>query len=90
MKVANGTLNLDGTLKLRGGTRTALSSINPLPAAREIIVETDTGRIKVGDGIHQWNSLPYAGQNIESETWEFELEDGSVVTKQVAVWTSQV
>lgn len=86
--IQNGVLNLDGAIQLRGGTYENLAAANPLLAAREIMVETDTGKLKVGDGVNNWNDLEYAVGDIPSETWEFELEDGTTVTRQVSSWTS--
>ena len=48
-------------VQLRGGTHAALNKANPVPADREIMVEADTGKIKIGDGRTVWNSLPYSG-----------------------------
>ena len=59
--VESETLKLTGVIQLRGGTASVLSSVNPLPARREIMVEVDTGKVKVGDGISYWNDLPYVG-----------------------------
>jgi len=42
------------------GTAANLASVNPVLLAGEMILETDTGRIKFGDGTSTWNSLPYA------------------------------
>ena len=75
----------DGTVSLRGGTAEALSTENPYVARREIVVEVDTGKIKIGNGTNQYNSLPYSGG--AAETWTFEMEDGTTVTKQVCAWT---
>lgn len=43
----------------RGDTATNWASINPVLALRELGIETDTRRIKVGDGTTAWNALPY-------------------------------
>ena len=48
-------------IQVRGGTHAALNSVNPVLADREIMVETDTGKIKIGDGRTKWSSLPYSG-----------------------------
>jgi hypothetical protein len=45
--------------KLRGGAAAAITALNEVPLARELIVETDTGKIKMGDGVTAWTSLPY-------------------------------
>lgn len=44
---------------VRGGTAAALASLNEIPLARELILETDTGRVKRGDGATHYNSLSY-------------------------------
>ena len=41
------------------GTASALASVNPTPAAGEIVWESDTNKLKVGDGTTAYNSLPY-------------------------------
>ena len=58
--IENGVLKPSGVIQLRGGTSEVLSEVNPLPERREIMCEVDTGRIKVGNGIHTWNDLPYS------------------------------
>lgn len=47
------------SIRLRGGTAALVSSVNPTPAAREPVVETDTRLMKVGDGTTAYNSLGY-------------------------------
>lgn len=43
----------------KGGTAAAVAAWNGIPKARQIILETDTGRYKVGDGATHYNDLPY-------------------------------
>jgi hypothetical protein len=45
--------------ELRRGTSGPWQQANPVLASGEPGVETDTGNMKVGDGVTQWNSLPY-------------------------------
>jgi hypothetical protein len=45
---------------LRGDTAANWTSVNPILAAREEGIETDTKRRKIGDGATAWLSLPYA------------------------------
>lgn len=45
--------------KLRRGTAANLASVNETPLAGELVIETDTGKLKLGDGSTAWNSLPY-------------------------------
>ena len=42
------------------GTASQWTTLNPLLAAGEIGLETDTGKFKFGDGVNYWNSLNYA------------------------------
>jgi hypothetical protein len=44
---------------LRGGTAAQWTTANPTLAAREVGVETDTRKAKIGDGSTAWNSLGY-------------------------------
>jgi hypothetical protein len=46
-------------IKLRRGTASAWTSANPVLAAGEMGVETDTQRSKFGDGTTAWTSLAY-------------------------------
>jgi len=45
--------------KHRRGSSAILSSANPVPEDGEIIVESDTSKIKLGNGIQSWNELSY-------------------------------
>jgi len=47
-------------LQLRRGTEAQWDSANPILAAGEIGIETDTNTFKFGDGSTAWNSLSYA------------------------------
>lgn len=47
-------------IQLRGGTAAAWAAANPVLDDREPGVETDTRKIKYGDGVTAWNVLPYA------------------------------
>lgn len=46
---------------VRGGTAANLAAVNEVPLARELVVETDTRRFKVGDGVTRYLSLEYLG-----------------------------
>ncbi len=50
-------------IKLRRGTAAAWTGANPTLAAGEPGYETDTGKIKIGDGSTAWNSLAYRFTN---------------------------
>ncbi|MBR6900914.1 MAG: hypothetical protein IKN30_02490, partial [Synergistaceae bacterium] len=48
-------------LQLRGGTKAVLEAVNPIIARREIMVEVETGQMKIGTGTRRWNNLKYVG-----------------------------
>ena len=45
--------------QIYGKTAAGWTSANPTPLTRELCVETDTGKAKLGDGVTAWASLPY-------------------------------
>jgi len=47
------------TVQHKRGTAVVMTANNPILAAGEIGIETDTLRIKIGDGSTAWNSLSY-------------------------------
>lgn len=59
-------------IKLRRDTAANWTSNNPILAAGEPGLETDTGKIKYGDGVTAWADLPHAGGDTLTD-------DGSVV-----------
>ena len=50
--------------KLRRDTSVNWTSTNPVLALGEPGVETNTGQMKIGDGVHGWNSLQYVGNGL--------------------------
>jgi hypothetical protein len=46
-------------VQFRRGTAEHWEEQNPLLSSGEPGFEFDTGRLKVGDGVHRWNDLPY-------------------------------
>jgi len=48
-------------IQFRRGTAVRWSTNNALLAIAEMGIETDTYQFKIGDGIHNWNDLPYGG-----------------------------
>lgn len=80
--IENGVLKPSGVIQLRGGSFEAMSDANPLLARREVAVEIDTGKIKVGDGVTLWNDLPYAGGGLdwpESDDNVYVIKNGAFV-----------
>lgn len=52
-----------GTIQIKRGTKSALATNNLTLLAGQPCFETDTGQMKVGNGINKWNDLPYIGGN---------------------------
>lgn len=50
-------------IQLRHGTAAEWAAVNPVPMLGEFCYETDTKRLKIGDGVHAWNDplLTYFG-----------------------------
>jgi len=48
-------------LSLRGDTLARWTSFNPVLADREMVLETDTDKFKIGDGVTAYLDLPYGG-----------------------------
>jgi len=46
-------------LRLRRNTSSEWAILNPVLLSGEIAFETDTGRLRVGDGISNWSDLDY-------------------------------
>lgn len=46
-------------IQLRRGTSAQWTSVNPTLYSGELGFETDTGQIKIGDGVTAWNTLAY-------------------------------
>lgn len=53
------------TIQVRRDTAANFTSGDPTLASGEPAVETDTGRLKFGDGSTAWTSLPYAGREVQ-------------------------
>lgn len=63
-------------IQLRRGTASALATVNEVPLAGEICIETDTGNYKVGDGSTIWSNLPYAGLRVPDGNSVYVLKNG--------------
>ena len=47
-------------IQFRRATKSEWSSANPIIYSGEMVIETDTNQVKIGDGASNYNSLPYA------------------------------
>lgn len=50
---------MSSTIRPRGGTAAQWVAANPVLAVRELGIETDTRKVKIGDGSTGWIALPY-------------------------------
>ncbi len=71
------------TLQVRRGTAAQWTSRNPLLKQGEPGYETDTGKIKFGDGVKYWNQLGYlAGAGVPGDSaYEVAVANGFVGTE---------
>ena len=53
-----GIMSFTGAIQHKRGTAAALAASNYVPAAGEIVIATDTGEMKAGDGVNTWSNLP--------------------------------
>lgn len=72
--------------RLRGDTAARWTSINPILSSREPAIETDTGKLKIGDGIRRWSELGYlSGEGAPGEpgksAYQVALDNGFVGTE---------
>ncbi len=67
---------MSSIIQLRGGTASAWTTANPTLAQKEMGIETDTNKIKLGDGTTAWTSLGYF------ETGEVTLAASQVLTNK--------
>ncbi|MDR1644226.1 MAG: hypothetical protein LBS05_00150 [Tannerellaceae bacterium] len=51
-------------IQLRGDTKAHWTEANPVIAEREMVIETDTSLVKIGNGTDSYNALPYRWDSI--------------------------
>lgn len=66
---------LQTTIQLRNDEAATWASKNPVLAAGEIGIETDTGLFKIGNGADAYNALDYANDVIAASHYEVEPQD---------------
>lgn len=69
------------TIQFKRGTAADMLSVNPVLAAGEPGLETDTGMLKIGDGIKTWSALPYESDLVGSKSVDLTgIASGMVLT----------
>ncbi len=74
-------------IQLRRGTAAQWTAANPILAAGEVGLETDTTLFKVGNGTTAWTSLPYgalSGNIPDGFITESKLATGAVTSTKLA------
>lgn len=94
------TQKISGRIMTRIDTAAKWTSINPVLLAGELGIESDTHRIKAGDGKTAWTGLPYLSMPADvtvsilptgSSTWiEVDMDNmvvgGTQPTDQNSIW----
>lgn len=63
--ITEGVMVLTSPIQHKRGTSAVLETSGYVPAAGEIVIATDTGEMRAGDGINTWANLPkYDGTEI--------------------------
>ena len=62
--MSEGVITLSGPIQHKRGTSAALEVSDYIPAAGELVIATDTGEMKCGDGEHCWNELGYVMRGV--------------------------
>jgi hypothetical protein len=55
-------------IQFKRGTAADMTSVNPVLAAGEPGLESDTGLYKIGDGVKTWTALPYESDFVGKKT----------------------
>jgi hypothetical protein len=75
------TLSINYVIQLKRQIAANWTQVNPILRMAEPGFESDTGKIKIGDGITRWNSLPYL---VSTPTFETIVADGSITNAKIA------
>lgn len=52
------------------GTKSTLASSNQIFLAGQPVFESDSGQLKIGDGVNSFSNLPYVGEGLFSDGGE--------------------
>jgi len=75
-------------IQLRRGTAAEWAAANPVLGLGEPGVETDSGKMKLGDGSTAWNARPYASKGDKGEPGSPGMADDASVAQQVTSGTA--
>lgn len=73
MAINDGSLVISGPIQHKRATSVILATSGYVPAAGEIVIATDTGEIRAGDGVNTWANLAsYDGTEVVNSYTETE------------------
>lgn len=75
-------------IRLRGDSAANWTAINPILRLREVGLELDSRRFKVGDGVTTWSALPYYLDGLEVRGQASRMVDGLVTGLTQGVYVS--
>lgn len=75
-------------LRFKRGTAAALTSNNPTLNSGEPGYETDTGKLKIGDGVTAWNSLSYFSDGEGYDSDDFDVDFATKSTTDLTEGTN--
>ena len=70
-------------IQLRRGTAANWTSVNPVLAQGEAGYETDSGKLKIGDGTSNWNALTYFSGDVPTALSELTNDTGFITLAEV-------
>jgi len=72
----------------RGDTAANWTAANPILASRELGIETDTRRFKVGDGTSSWTALPYYSDGVSVRGQASRMTSGTIAIATAGTYIS--
>ena len=73
-------------IQIRRDTKAKWADLNPILAAGEMGFEIDNNRLKIGNGITAWNSLPY----VTETDWSTIITQIDTLTQKLDALESRV
>ena len=74
-------MSINYVIQLKRQIAANWTQVNPILRMAEPGFESDTGKVKIGDGITRWNSLPYL---VSSPTFDSIVLDESITNSKIA------
>ena len=78
------TLAINYVIQFKRQHSAIWEQINPILKLAEPGFESDTGKVKIGDGINTWNNLSYLALNKDSEVVTSTIANGAVTEEKIS------